>query len=307
MDNRELSQNLFYSFLGKKHYSPNPFDNSIFRPMVTNELKNDYENISWIYKHIFSFDWDDKFIKENQKILEHIFSDSLWFLYSSIYFPKDIEKIYDINENEFIQILSSFKGENETINIKKNSLEKSKIELIEDLYQIVEKEKYGNNNNLINTPSYEFNNVKLNEIESYIQKELIKISEINKNKIRNLHQKLNISNISNIEKENSFIDKTDFFCFLDSQKKNHKFFFNEYSLLKDISLILSEPINKYCSYLSSHTLRNNIRKKSDKKIFDFYSELKRTKESEDWICNICNNGDLDDNQLIYECDECSVT
>ena len=307
MDNRQFSQTLFPSFLGKKHYSPNPFDNSIFRPMITNELKNEYENISWIYKHIFSFDWDDKFIKENQKILEHLFSDSLWFLYSSIYFPKDIEKIYDINEKELIQILSSFKGENETINIKRNSLEKIKIELIEDLYQIVEKEKSENNNHLINTSSLDSNSVKLNEIESFVQKELMKISEINKNKIRNLHQKLNICYISNIEKENSFIDKTDFFSFLDSQKKNFNFYFNEYSLLKDTSLILSEPINKFCSYLLSHSLRNNLKKKSDKKIFDFVSELKRTKESEDWICNICNNGDLDDNQLIYECDECSVT
>ena len=105
MDNKHFSQTLLSSFLGKKHYSPNPFDNSILRPMVTSELKNEYEKISWIYKHIFSFDWDDKFIKENQKIYEHLFSDSIWFLYSSLYFPKDIEKIFDINENELIQIL----------------------------------------------------------------------------------------------------------------------------------------------------------------------------------------------------------
>ena len=45
---------------------------------------------------------------------------------------------------------------------------------MEDLYQIVEKEKYENNNNLINTSLNDYNSVKLKEIESYIQKELLK-------------------------------------------------------------------------------------------------------------------------------------
>ena len=205
MDNKHFSQNLFPSFLGKKHYSPNPFDNSILRPMITNELKNEYENISWIYKHIFSFDWDDKFIKENQKIFEHLFSDSIWFLYSSLYFPKDIEKIFDINENELIQILSSFKGENETTNIKKNSFDKNKMELIDDLSQIGEIQRIQNNNNIYEILSNDINKVKLNDIENYLQKELITISEINKNKIRDLYQKLVILNKANIEKANSFL------------------------------------------------------------------------------------------------------
>ena len=305
-NNKHFSQNLFHPFLGKKHYSPNPFDNSILRPMITNELKNEYENISWIYKHIFSFDWDDKFIKENQKIFEHLFTDSIWFLYSAIYFPKDIEKIFDINENELIQILSSFKGENETTNIKKNSLDKNKMELIDDLTQISEIERNQNNNNIYEILSNEINKEKLNDIENYLQKELLTISEINKNKIRDLYQKLQNLNNSNIEKASSFIEKNDFFSYME-EKKNINFHFTEFGLLKDISLTLSEPINKFCSYLLTHILKENSKKKFGKKIFEFKLELKRTKESEDWICNICNNGDLDDNQLIYECDECSVT
>ena len=306
MDNKHFSQTLLSSFLGKKHYSPNPFDNSILRPMVTSELKNEYEKISWIYKHIFSFDWDDKFIKENQKIYEHLFSDSIWFLYSSIYFPKDIEKLFDINENELIQILSSFKGENETTNIKKNSLDKNKMDLIDDLSQISEIQRKKNYNNINEMLFNDNNKVKLNDIENYLQKELIKISEINKDKIRNLYQKLLILNNSNIKKANSFIEKNDFFSFLE-EKKNNNFHFTEFPLLRDISLTLSEPLNKFCSYLLTHILKENSKKKYDKKIFEFKLELKRTKEIEDWICNICNNGDLDDNQLIYECDECSVT
>ena len=79
MDNKHFSQTLLSSFLGKKHYSPNPFDNSILRPMVTSELKNEYEKISWIYKHIFSFDWDDKFIKENQKFMNIFFQIQFGF------------------------------------------------------------------------------------------------------------------------------------------------------------------------------------------------------------------------------------
>ena len=90
MDKSHTCQRANSTFLGRKRQNTSYFDNSIFRPLISSEPKDEYETLLLKYKNIFGLDWTEKFIRDNQQIMDNISPNALWFLYSSSFFPKDL-------------------------------------------------------------------------------------------------------------------------------------------------------------------------------------------------------------------------
>ena len=275
-------------FIGHKRSSPNPLDNSLFHAIISNEFKSKYEKTAWIYRNIFGYNWDDPFIKEcSTKLYENFYADSFWFLINNLYFPNDLEDVEGICDGSLQEIFTCFTGENESINIKKSSLFKNKIQFYNDLLKL--------NEYYLNISA---ENSNLNTLEKKTIDLLKTIKEINKKKISKLTNK--ISNYF-LERKNKL--KKYYFPILNSNTK-----IPNNDLLRDMCSITKqkEVSQNFFEYLKIHTFEVNKQKNSQKKIFNFIEQLNLTKQNDEWQCFICNNGDLEENQIVYECELCKV-
>ena len=268
MDKNNFSQRTSATYLGRKRLNPTYFENSLFRTLISPEPKNEYESLLLLYKNIFGVNWTEKFIRDNQQILDNISPNALWFLYSSIFFPNDLKFLSFIDQNSLKELFSVVTKENESFNVKKNSQLKNKIIFCDDLLSISDKKSIAS----------------IEEKLCDMIKNVRKKNEMNIDKLE-----MKIPNKKIIEPQEGFIPYN--------------------SILRDVSIANDslDTINKYCTYLHNKTQSDlkNLTQKS--KIFDIESEIKEIKDEDDWVCFICNNGDLDDNQLIYECESCSLT
>lgn len=61
-DNREFTTRL----LGKKRDGKDLSNNFIFRPLISGIVEGDYEKVANLYKHLYSFNWDDEKIVKNK-------------------------------------------------------------------------------------------------------------------------------------------------------------------------------------------------------------------------------------------------
>ena len=141
MDKNNFSQRTSATYLGRKRLNPIHYENSIFRPLVSNEPKDDYESLLLLYKNIFGVDWTEKFIRDNQQILDNISPNALWFLYSALYFPDDLRFLSYIDQNSLKELFSVLTKENENFNVKKSSTLKNKISFCDELFSLSDNNK----------------------------------------------------------------------------------------------------------------------------------------------------------------------
>ena len=121
------------------------------------------------------------------------------------------------------------------------------------------------------------NPIYLNDLEKSVSESISQIEEINSKKIRNILDKINNSNTLNDNIDN-----------------------------KEETLFYNEKINKYLEYTIRQLKEKN--EKEEEKINK--NEILLLNSSENYsqlICSICNNGDIDHNQLMYECESCGLT
>ena len=273
MEKINYSQRSITSYLGRKRQNTTLFDNSLFRPLISSEPKNEYESVLWLYKNMLGVDWTDKFIKDNQQFLDNISPNALWFLYSSTFFPHDFKELSGIDETSLKELFSIITRENETLNIKKSSCFKTKLNFYEDINSL-SKEKYLYGSSLV-------------MVENQISSILNGVRRINESKIEKL-QKM-IPKITTVDYCEGLVPSK--------------------SLLRDCT-IQNETlytVNQYCDFLYKQSQKMMESYVNKERIFDVASEIKDIKDEDDWMCFICNNGDIDDNQLIYECESCAVT
>ena len=271
MDKSHTCQRANSTFLGRKRQNTSYFDNSIFRPLISSEPKDEYETLLLQYKNIFGLDWTEKFIRDNQQVMDNISPNALWFLYSSSFFPNDLTELAHIDLHSLQEVFAAMTKESECQNVKKCSLLRSKVNFCDDLCSVAKKE----------------NEHSLSFIEKNLSSMLIKVKSRNEAKIGKLQKMIPYTN--QIEINEQFIRKN--------------------SILRDVSLTNDNlnKVNQYCEYLHSKTQKEMETFSKKEKLFDVSTEIKEIKDEDDWVCFICNNGDLDDNQLIYECESCAIT
>lgn len=271
MDKIHTCQRATNTFLGRKRQNASYFDNSIFRSLITSEPKDEYEILLSQYKNIFGVDWTEKFIRDNQQVMDNLSPNALWFLYSSSFFPNDLRDLANIDLLSLQEVFSMMTKESESQNVKKSSLLKTKLTFCDDLCSIAKKEKEHS------------------------------LSFIEKN-ISSLLNRVKIRNEAKIEKLQKMIPPK-------KQIELNEKCIHKNSILRDVSLTNEKlnKVNEYCEYLQNQSKKEMETSSKKEKLFDVSTEIKEIKDEDDWVCFICNNGDLDDNQLIYECESCSIT
>ena len=180
----------------------------------------------------------------------------------------------------------------------------SLINIKEEKNIFFEKNLNFNSNNLNNSfprdtsvsSSSSINNssIYLSELEKTINDSITQIEEINFNKIKNLFQKINFS----LKEKNS--NKTQILNKNVMKKDNN----SKYPLLQGC-ILENKTIKEYLEYT---TKKQNEKNEKEQKIKTNKILLQNTSDNYSiLICSICNNGDIDQNQLMYECKSCKLT
>ena len=124
----------------------------------------------------------------------------------------------------------------------------------------------------------------LSDLEKSINESISQIEEINSKKIKNILEKINKFTNSNKNSKNENI---------------------KYPLLQD-TISYKEEIDKYLEYeLKKEKEENEIEEEKIKKNKILLQNSSNNYSQQ--ICSICNNGDIDHNQLMFECESCGLT
>ena len=297
------------------------------------EKNIDIQEVKNNFKHFFHLNLEEGIFDKDLVELEKAFSPSIfWRLINYSYFQEDclkertdnlIKELNISNEKEDIFLIQddSDKEENKN-NYKYNSLlneihhGKIKSDFFKQLKSLIEYIK--NNNNIISIDL-------LNESEETISsfekdKTLIKnfikqIHELNENNLKNLRIKIERYNQNNLTKKNN-TNKIDTYKNSNHIKSNPILEFNKESLNK---------FNDFIDYINNKEKQESHNFEDTKKIFSFSEKFISNNNSNNSLsininennstqtispkinCCICNNGDVETNQLIYRCEQCGVT
>lgn len=308
MDKIDNKKRKINTFLRRKREANPLFSNILFRKLFQNESKSQnesnklYEGISWRYKHLFSFNWDDKCFKENlypsklyqithPHIVNNLTPSAFWFLINSVYFPSELDFVKE-NIEYLNEVFSSFSGDIDKLAIKRTSLLKNRLNLVNELLSLqsyYEKEEELNNStgNSSSSAQESISNgpITFNEIEHKLYETLSRVKEINENRVNELKKKM--PRCLNENNSNESMDGDD-------------------DLFRDMKFN-KKVESDYFEYLHRQQKKKIKELYQAEKIFEAKEEINRTKEDDDWVCCVCNNGDHDENQLIYECESCGVT
>lgn len=255
---------------------------------INSQMTNEYEKISMLYRHIFSFSWtDDSIVKEKYRPSKYIFNSiflvnlltpfAFWFLINSMYFPSSFKpsivqkEIFLLKLRKLIQHFAEV-GSNL---VKRTSSKTEKKELWNDLNSLKEGES-----------------TSLDVIEKSLKKEIEEISKINAEKIRNICLSNLLSN--SLEFSKDFITKNS-----DGET---------YPILRDQILTNSVRENYFQKIQQEHLDQIN-KHQTRKHIFAFKEFLNNQESDEDTLtnCSVCNNGYYDESNYFITCSKCQIS
>ena len=283
-------------YLNKKRNMFSYYNTTLFKPLISTEFKTEYENILWLYRNVFGFNWSDRFLKDNQNILANITPHALWFMYTGMYFPNDFMMLEHIDGSTLKEMLLAITGEQDNVNIRKGSNYKMKWNLIEDLKNVSQC-CYSNNNSNSSTSM-------LHTLCEYFEKKIHRIESINNDKLNTMAYIIN-KDISSHMYDNTLLHDDN------NKQQQCMSLITPSSLLKDTypNPHTLQTLNMYSTYLSNLAQHSSSSTLSSLPLLNITSQLTQiTDDDDNYICFICNNGDIDDTtQLIYECECCSIT
>jgi len=299
------------------------------------QLKNiNKEEVKKNFQHFFHINLEEGNLDKDLAELEKVFSPStFWRLINYSYFddeklkekPNDLLKGLNIsNETEDVLLIQ----DDSDIEDNKNSEkyipllnEKNENKINSDFFkQIKSLMKYlKNNNNIISIDLLNDNKDEISSLEkdkNMIKSFIKKIHELNEKNLQKLKEtiekynsnnliKININNNEKISKSSDIINN---YPILELNKESIKIFneFMEYINKKEkLESNNHEDKNKIFSFSEKFTNNNNnnLSLKSVNSDNNICQQILSPKIK----CCVCNNGDVETNQLIYRCEQCGVT
>ena len=305
-----------------------------------NQLKKLAENIDLNtvknnFQHFFHINLEEGIFDRDLIELEKVFTPSIfWRLINFSYFQDsclkekidNLKKELDINNfNEDVLLIQDDSENNENkAGYKYNSvltdLHESKIksDFFKQIKSLIEYIK--NNNNIISIDLVNDNENGLSSFEKdkkLIKSFISKIHELNGNNLKSLKQKIeNYNTIKTMNKDNNtrkeIIPKK-----MSYIKCNPLLELNHESILK---------FNKLIDYFNSKENIESNKYEGNKKIFSFcekfidnnnsnnltlssnisFDKIEQNKPVFNSVCCICNNGDVEQNQLLFKCEQCGI-
>ena len=306
-----------------------------------NQLKKLEENIDLgtvknNFQHFFHINLEEGIYDKDLIELEKVFTPSIfWRLINFSYFQDsclkekldNLKKELDINNyNEDVLLIQDDSENNENKSgYKYNSLltdlhdSKIKSDFFKQIKSLIEYIK--NNNNIISIDLFNDNEDGLSSFEkdkNLIKSFISKIHELNEHHLKNLKFKIdNYNSIKSINKDNNIRKE------IIPKRKSY---------IKCIPLLELNhesicKFNKLIDYINNKENIESNNYEGNKKIFSFSEKfinnnnnnsslaLSNNISSEkinqntpviQSICCICNNGDVEQNQLLFRCDQCGI-
>jgi hypothetical protein len=210
-------------------------------------------------------------------------------MYTGMYFPNDFMMLEHIEGSTLKEMLLAITGEQDNVNIRKGSNYKMKWNLIEDLKNV---NQYCNNNNNSSSTSL------LHTLCEYIEKKIHRIESINNDKLNTMAYIIN-KDISSRMYDNTLLHDD---INNNKQQQQCMSLITPSSLLKDTypNPHTLQTLNMYSTYLSNLAQHSSSSLTSSLPLLNITSQLTQiTDDDDNYICFICNNGDIDDTtQLI---------
>ena len=298
------------------------------------EENTDLNTVKKNFQHFFHINLEEGIFDKDLIELEKVFTPSIfWRLINFSYFQEsclkekidNLKKELDINNyNEDVFLIQDDSENNENKErYKYNSLltelhdSKIKSDFFKQIKSLIEYIK--NNNNIISIDLVNDNENGSSSFErdkNLIKCFISKVHELNENNLKSLKQKIeNYNSIKLMNKDNTIrkeiIPKkmsyikcnpllelnyesiTKFNKLIDYINNKEKIESNNYEGNKKIFSFCEKFINNNSSNL---TLSNNITSE----------KIDQNKPVFQNICCICNNGDVEQNQLLFRCDQCGI-
>ena len=272
------------------------------------------------YKNFLNLNWEENNQALGQKICEQIKPCSLVFLYNSLYFNTNFLSIYNKFSSKVPKLIREFfakKAEEKTIKKSSETEEKQRLmnqikSLTKDFPVLSNLTSRTENKNIIRTRSMNKKVVeKVGAEPNENLGELLKLIHFTHDKI----QKHNSKKLEILSKKTSlFLQETEE---KKPSKRSQNFIGNNttnssiINSLKNLEFIEaninSNEIFEYFEHLIQVKSEENLRKKSMPKVFDIDEEINKANEQDDWVCFICNNGDLCVDDVIIQCQMCNIS
>ena len=306
-----------------------------------NQLKKMEENIDLNtvknnFQHFFHINLEEGILDKDLAELEKVFTPSIfWRLINFSYFEDscmkekidNLKKELDINNySEDVLLIEDDNdlNDNNKAEYKYNSLfsdihdSKIRSDFFKQVKSLIEYMK--NNNNIISIELLNDNEEGLNSFEkdkNMIKTYIKKIHELNERNLKSLKVKIEKYNSSKFQNNNN--NRTN----LIPKKMNYI----KYNPLLELNHESINKFNKFIDYINIKENKESHNFELDKKIFSFSEticdnnnntslSLSNNISSEKLfqkvspiqnICCICNNGDIEQNQLLFRCEQCGIT
>ena len=305
-----------------------------------NQLKKLEENLDLNtvknnFQHFFHINLEEGIYDKDLIELEKVFTPSIfWRLINFSYFQDsclqekidNLKKELDINNyNEDVLLIQDDSENNENKSgYKYNSLlsdphdSRIKSDFFKQIKSLIEYIK--NNNNIISIDLFNDNEDGLSSFEkdkNLIKSFISKIHELNENNLKFLKQKIeNFNSVKTINKDNNIRKE------IIPKKKS-------YIKCNPLLELNHESIFKFNKLIDIINNKENIESNNyegNKKIFSFCEKFINNNNNSNLtlsnnisseklnqntpvihnICCICNNGDVEQNQLLFRCDQCGI-
>lgn len=277
------------TYLTRKRAHEEIVSSNFFEQSLNEDLRQ-IQNLKTNIQNTFFLNWDEKFIRDNQMILDHLNDQSLWFLFSTLYFsPLKHNQQF---EDDFSSLLLSQYDFNENP-IKKNSSRQLRHLHINDWTSLAK----SSSQILFNEPKPSLKNLetKLTELFRILHEDnLKKIGKVSLFSYLEKKEKYGSAHLVKIDDE--------LFCSRQQEINLLTDKYMGYNIPEFIKVKLS-----FIDLLKRSLKEENMKKKKKENIFNIKKEIETIRDEDDFVCFICNNGDIDSNQLIYECESCHVT
>ena len=332
------------TFLRHKRAFPNiAIKNKSKEKSWENQLKKleeslDLDTVKNNFKHFFHINLEEGSLDKDLAELEKVFTPSIfWRLINYSYFQDicmkekidNLQKELEINNyNEDVFLIQDDSENNENkIGYKYNSLltntQDSKIKSdfgkqIRSLVEYIQK-----NNNIISINLENDNEETLSPFEkdkNMIKRFIKKIHELNENKIKSLRQKIeNYNSFKSINKENT-IRKDIIPKRMNYIKCNPLLELNQESIFRFNRLIDlinnkenveyqnyegNKKIFSFCEKFSNGNI-NNSNNNINSSSLTLSNNISSLSSNIQNICCICNNGEVEQNQLLFRCEQCGI-
>ena len=254
---------------------------------------NEYEKEAKTFSILNHFDFDSPPYNKFSSI-KNISANAFWFLICSNYFPYFANELLELKiyiPEEITKLIEYINNNSISVG-KKNQNFGEKFNFLKNLKNIVNKFSKKKNNSISNEKSNLFQTTNINNsIYNNIHnenKKSINISNLSctnnissiKSLLENLIKYFEHQNESNIPPK----IKNDFLL-----KDNYK---NNSKAIEDIELDIKYHTNSFEKF------RETILNKSDQSDED---------ENDDIVCNVCGDGEYEDDNLIIYCSKCNIT